>query len=93
MTCTCVTGCSSAIDPAISNDLCPMCEATSSCRPREIPPPPKPSDGDEALLLACAWSDYRADYGVGATELTAAHKAFKAGWAAHRDGDTRGPLR
>lgn len=32
--------------------------------------------------LACAWADYRKAFGVPAEHLTAAHKAFKAGWEA-----------
>lgn len=47
----------------------------------------------EADELACAWADYRKDYGVSADDLTAAHKAFKAGWKAAREGDQSGVLR
>lgn len=45
------------------------------------------------LDAACAWSDYRRDYGVSADNLTAAHKAFLAGWKAAREGDQSGVLR
>lgn len=43
--------------------------------------------------IACAWSDYRKDYGVSEANMDAAHKAFKAGWKAHRDGPQDGVLR
>ena len=44
-------------------------------------------DADDA---ACAWSDYRKDYGAsGARE----HRAFLAGWKAAREGDQAGVLR
>lgn len=43
--------------------------------------------------MAAAWSDYRKDYGVGRDEMSAAHKAFKAGWMAAREGDQSGVLR
>lgn len=43
--------------------------------------------------IACAWADYRKDYGVSAEHMTAAHKAFVAGWKAAREGDQSGPLR
>lgn len=33
---------------------------------------------------ACEWSDYRKEYGVNASEFTAAYKAFTAGWDAAR---------
>jgi len=42
---------------------------------------------DEAIDIACAWSDYRKDYGVAESNMTAAHKAFKAGWKAAREGN------
>lgn len=38
----------------------------------------------ESVEVACEWSDYRSSYGVDADVMTAAHKAFKAGWAAAR---------
>lgn len=51
------------------------------------------SDRDEADELACAWTTYRDDYGVHASDTTAAHKAFKAGWKAAREGDQSGVMR
>lgn len=44
---------------------------------------------------ACAWSDYRRDYGVSADEQvrTQEHKAFLAGFKAGREGDQSGVLR
>lgn len=50
-------------------------------------------DIDRREALACAWSDYRSDYGVHPSDLTAAHKAFKAGWQAALHGDQKGALR
>lgn len=47
-------------------------------------------DSEEA---ACAWSDYRKDYGVSSGHLSAAHQAFLAGWKAAREGDQAGVLR
>ncbi len=55
-------------------------------------PEPKELTADE-IDLACAWSDYRKDYGVSADDLAAAHKAFAAGWKAAREGDQSGALR
>lgn len=49
----------------------------------------EPEDED----LACAWADYRKDFGVGRDQMTAARKAFKAGWKAAREGDQSGALR
>ncbi|RBO78308.1 hypothetical protein [Nocardia puris] len=48
----------------------------------------------EADRMACEWSDYRKAYGIGSDPLTAAHKAFRAGWEA-ATGKTfeEGPLR
>ena len=43
-------------------------------------------DLDRAELLACAWSDYRKDSGVHASDMAVAHKAFTAGWEAAREG-------
>lgn len=43
--------------------------------------------------MACAWAEYRKDYGVNPNDLTAAHKAFTAGWKAAREGDQSGVLR
>lgn len=52
------------------------------------------SGTEDSVELACAWSDYRADYDIpGGVDPATAHRLFKAGWAAHRDGDTRGPMR
>ena len=42
---------------------------------------------------ACAWSDYRKEYGVREADLVAAHKAFRAGWKAAREGDQSGVVR
>lgn len=52
------------------------------------------SADENSAELACAWSDYRADYDVPeGVDWATAHQLFKAGWSAHRDGDTRGPIR
>lgn len=40
--------------------------------------------------LACAWADYRKDYGAHTSEE---YKAFKAGWKAAREGDQSGVQR
>lgn len=52
---------------------------------------------DDEIEMACAWSDYRADYGVSADERTRhrEYEAFKAGWiAAHQPAGTdRGAMR
>ena len=53
---------------------------------------PAPVDPD-AADRQCAWADYRKDYGVGESDMVAAHKAFMAGWKAAREGDQSGPLR
>ena len=53
---------------------------------------PEPVDPDSADRQ-CAWADYRKDYGVGESEMEAAHKAFMAGWKSAREGDQSGPLR
>ena len=53
---------------------------------------PAPEDPD-AADRQCAWADYRKDYGVGESEMMAAHKAFMAGWKAAREGDQSGLLR
>lgn len=42
---------------------------------------------DETIEIAFAWSDYRKEYGVSESNMTAAHKAFRAGWKAAREGD------
>lgn len=43
--------------------------------------------------VSCAWSDYRKDYGVDEKHMDAAHKAFKAGWKAAKEGPQDGVLR
>lgn len=48
---------------------------------------------ENEIARACAWTDYRAEYGVSAEHMTAAHEAFLAGWGAALGGDTRGVLR
>lgn len=52
------------------------------------PPNPNPPGGtsmtEDEMDRACEWSDYRKSYGVSAKEMTAAHKAFCAGWDAAR---------
>lgn len=40
--------------------------------------------------LACAWADYRKDYGASGPQE---HKAFVAGWKAAREGDQSGVQR
>lgn len=42
---------------------------------------------------ACAWADYRKEYGVPEDHLRAAHQAFLAGWDAARGRTTDGALR
>jgi hypothetical protein len=37
---------------------------------------------NETEAAALAWADYRKDYGVNSADMTAAHKAFLAGWQA-----------
>lgn len=39
---------------------------------------------EDMVEIACAWSDYRKEYGVSPSKETRAHEhaAFKAGWAA-----------
>lgn len=48
---------------------------------------------EDAVQMACAWSDYRKDYGVSAESMIVAHKAFNAGWKAARLGDQSAVLR
>ena len=48
---------------------------------------------DKDVERACAWADYRKDYGVSTREMNAAHKAFLAGWQAAREGDQSEALR
>lgn len=53
-------------------------------------------DCDASVEMACAWSDYRKDYGVSNDAVTRAreHEAFVAGWQAARGRlDAGGPLR
>lgn len=52
-------------------------------------------DGSEdyQTAVACAWTDYRNAYGVPEHQMTAAHKAFLAGWDAARGVDHAGVLR
>ena len=65
------------------------CPHHATTQPSVVPEVVVPTDF-EAIDVACAWSDYRSDYGAsGAKE----HKAFKAGWLAAREGDQSGVLR
>lgn len=53
-------------------------------------------DDDETAAIACAWSDYRKDYGTSTDPrvIAAAHQAFVAGWKAARGtADTGGVQR
>jgi hypothetical protein len=54
---------------------------------------PEPVRDPERGEMACAWADYRKDYGVPTEHMAAAHKAFLAGWVAARQGDQSGALR
>lgn len=47
----------------------------------------------EDVDRACAWADYRKDYGIHPSDLSVAHKAFMAGWLAARNGDQSGVQR
>jgi hypothetical protein len=50
----------------------------------------------ESTEVACAWADFRKDYGVSAEGRTrkAEHRAFRAGWEAARGTlDVGGPQR
>lgn len=47
-------------------------------------------ESGEADEIACAWSDYRSDYGASGSQE---HKAFRAGWLAARAGDQSAVLR
>lgn len=51
------------------------------------------SPGEDWIDMSCAWSDYRKDYGVDEKHMDAAHKAFKAGWKAAKEGPQDGALR
>ena len=55
--------------------------------------PPTPPRNPEADEMACAWADYRKDYGISGTHAAAAYLAFVAGWQAARRGDQSGVLR
>ena len=44
---------------------------------------------DEERMF-CAWSDYRAEYGVSSLRMSDAHLDFTLGWEAARDGVTGG---
>lgn len=59
-------------------------------KPAATEPPAQVTTAD--IEAACAWADYREDFGVPANQMTAAHKAFMAGWAA-RTADQSGALR
>jgi hypothetical protein len=52
---------------------------------------------EDEIERACAWSDYRRDYGVSPDPviLRHEHEAFKAGWDAAKrpEGSDGGPLR
>lgn len=61
-------------------------------RDRGRPAEPSGLSIDDADRV-CAWVDYRKDYGVSAQHMTAARKAFMAGWMAAREGDQSGVLR
>lgn len=59
--------------------------AAAATQPR---PTPDHAGGADA---ACAWADYRSQYGV--ADVKTAHKAFLAGWDAAHGADDAGPLR
>lgn len=69
------------------------CPIHGPIQPRTVPESTPVELTEEQVDLACAWSDYRKDYGVSADHLPAAHKAFLAGWMAAREGDQSGTLR
>ncbi len=69
------------------------CPKHGPLQPRVVETPVEPVLTEEEIDLACAWSDYRKDYGVSADHLSVAHKAFRAGWKAARAGDQSGVLR
>lgn len=69
------------------------CAVHGDPSPRTVPEVSPPELTDEQVDAACAWSDYRKDYGVSTEHLSAAHKAFLAGWKAAREGDQAGALR
>lgn len=47
---------------------------------------------EDKLTAAADWSDYRKEYGVPEEHLSAAHKAFLAGWKAGKYGEQAGVL-
>lgn len=60
--------------------ICPTCYDDHSARQRCTPAPVSDSRReDERPEAACAWADYRKDYGISSDPLDAAHKAFMAG--------------
>lgn len=50
---------------------------------------------DEAVEMACAWSDYRKEYGVSSDDKVRSkeYAAFTEGWKAGRHGDQSSVLR
>lgn len=54
---------------------------------------PAPEPDPDAIEAACAWADYRKDYGLSTEHMKTAHSAFLAGWKAAREGDQSGVLR
>lgn len=49
---------------------------------------------EDQVELACAWSDYRKEYGLpSGIDSKVLHKFFAAGFKAGRDGDQSGVLR
>lgn len=69
------------------------CPVHGPLLPRTVPETPPVELTEEQADLACAWADYRKDYGVGYPNIPVAHAAFKAGWKAAREGDQSGVLR
>lgn len=70
-----------------------MPDAADHCEQAAISWEGSLNDLERRILLACAWSDYRKDYGVSAADMATAHKAFKAGWKAALEGDQSAALR
>src|SRR5690606_40695801 len=54
-----------------------------------------PDHDDEAVEMACAWSDYRKEYGVSSDDKVRSkeYAAFTEGWKAGRHGDQSSVLR
>lgn len=52
-------------------------------------------DDEAEYELACAWADFRKNYGVSADQAVREqeHRAFMAGWDARAEPDDGGPLR